>query len=242
MGSKNRIAKYILPIILDGRKRGQWYVEPFVGGANIIDKVCGKRIGADSNEHVISLFQGIQNGFIPPDIVSEKQYNRVRRERSVDPLTAFIGLGCSYGGKWWGGYARSNANNGNPRNHCSESKRNILKQSPSLQGVKFVHSKYRDLILPPNSIIYCDPPYAGATKYVCDDFDHDEFWQWCRDMQGEGHQVFVSEYAAPDDFECLWSKPIVSSLTKNTGAKIGVECLFKVCTRIRRRRNRCKNQ
>ena len=35
MGSKNRIAKYILPIILKDRKEGQWYVEPFVGGANM---------------------------------------------------------------------------------------------------------------------------------------------------------------------------------------------------------------
>lgn len=32
MGSKNRIAKEILPIILRDRKPNQWYVEPFVGG------------------------------------------------------------------------------------------------------------------------------------------------------------------------------------------------------------------
>ena len=39
MGSKNRIAKEILPIILKDRVKGQWYVEPFVGGCNMIDKV-----------------------------------------------------------------------------------------------------------------------------------------------------------------------------------------------------------
>lgn len=46
MGSKRRIAKDILPIILENRTPEQFYVEPFVGGANMIDKVQGKRIGA----------------------------------------------------------------------------------------------------------------------------------------------------------------------------------------------------
>lgn len=32
LGSKARIAKEILPIILKDRKVGQYYVEPFVGG------------------------------------------------------------------------------------------------------------------------------------------------------------------------------------------------------------------
>ena len=37
MGSKNRIAKYILPIMLESRAEGMTWVEPFVGGANMID-------------------------------------------------------------------------------------------------------------------------------------------------------------------------------------------------------------
>ena len=32
LGSKNKIAKYILPIILKDRTEGQYYVEPFMGG------------------------------------------------------------------------------------------------------------------------------------------------------------------------------------------------------------------
>ena len=43
MGSKARHAKELLPIILKDRKEGQWYVEPFVGGCNMIDKVTGKQ-------------------------------------------------------------------------------------------------------------------------------------------------------------------------------------------------------
>lgn len=225
MGSKNRIAKDILPIILKDRKPNQWYVEPFVGGCNIIDKVYGNRIGADNNEYVICLFKAIQNGFIPPDTISEEEYKKAQKERKVDALTSFIGFGCSYSGKWFGGYARGNTNNGEPRNYCLESKKNIMKQKDALSGVIFDCVSYNKLSFPPKSIIYCDIPYKGTTQYK-DKFNHLAFWDWCRDMVEQGHSVFVSEYNAPDDFECVWSKEINSSLTKETGSKKGIERLF----------------
>ena len=61
MGSKAKHAKEILPIILKDRKPEQWYVEPFVGGGNIIDKVSGHRLGADSNEFVICALETIRD-------------------------------------------------------------------------------------------------------------------------------------------------------------------------------------
>ena len=64
MGSKARIAKYILPIILKDRKPDQWYIEPFVGGANMIDKVEGSRIGADINELLISALINIRDDIL----------------------------------------------------------------------------------------------------------------------------------------------------------------------------------
>ena len=82
------------------------------------------------------------------------------------------------------------------------------------------------LEIPDNSIIYCDPPYKNTTAYKTNSFDHDKFWQWVRNKTNDGHTVFVSEYTAPNDFECVWQKEIVSSLTKNTGSKIGIEKLF----------------
>ena len=41
-GSKRRIAKDILPIILRDRKNGQFYVEPFVGGVIPYVELPGK--------------------------------------------------------------------------------------------------------------------------------------------------------------------------------------------------------
>lgn len=52
------------------------------------------------------------------------------------------------------------------------------------------------------------------------------FWQWCRDMVSKGHTVFVSEYNAPDDFECVWSKQVASVLGKKGANKKPIEQLF----------------
>ena len=63
MGSKNRIAKHILPIMLKEMEDKGYttWVEPFVGGGNTIDKVpeTYKRIGADLNEHTIAAMLGL---------------------------------------------------------------------------------------------------------------------------------------------------------------------------------------
>ena len=212
--------------IFKDRKENQYYVEPFVGGANMIDKVDGNRIGADSNEYNICLFKGIQEGFIPPNFISEDEYKKAQANRDITPLTAFIGYGCSYAGKWFGGYARGNDVKGSPRNYCLESKNNILKQARGLKGIEFKHSSYDELEIPSNSIVYCDPPYEGTTKYK-DTFDYTKFWEWCREKSKEGHQVFISEYNAPTDFECIWEMKVNSSLTKDTGSKKATEKLFK---------------
>ena len=75
MGSKNRIAKHLLPIMLaECEKHGitKW-VEPFVGGANMIDKVPDtfERVGYDLNGHAIHALIDIRdNAKSLPDLVS----------------------------------------------------------------------------------------------------------------------------------------------------------------------------
>ena len=59
IGSKSKIAKYIVPIIQDfiDKNNIECYVEPFVGGANIIDKInCKYRYGYDIDNIVIDLY------------------------------------------------------------------------------------------------------------------------------------------------------------------------------------------
>ncbi len=224
MGSKARHAKELLPIILANRTEGQWYVEPFVGGANMIDKVDGNRIGADYNEYLAEMWKAVSCGWNPPEYFDESEYSVVRenKEQYDKALVGYVGFALSYSGKWFGGWCRDRAGK---RNYVNESYKNACKQFPNLRGVDFRHSSYQDLAIPANSIIYCDPPYKDTTKYK-DSFDHEPFYEWCRQKHKEGHQVFVSEYQMPEDFICVWSKEVNSSLTKETGSKKGVEKLF----------------
>ena len=219
MGSKNRIAKHILPIMLKERGDRTW-VEPFVGGGNLIDKVEGFRIGADLNPYVIEALKLIRdNPESLPDHVSEEMYQELKSKKELNGVTGWVAFSCSFGAKWFGGYAR-----GEGRNYCAEAKRNALAQSPNLKDCLFINSSYQLLDIPKNSIIYCDPPYEGATKYK-DGFNHSEFWEWVRTKSLEGHSVFVSEYDAPDDFICVWQKTLTTGLSTSESIK-AVEKLF----------------
>lgn len=226
MGSKARHAKQLLPIILKDRKPDQWYVEPFVGGGNVFHLVSGNKIANDSNMYVVSMLEAVSNGWVPPSTITEEDYNYARNNRFSMPKfeVGFIAIGASYSGKWFGGYARGNNSKGEPRNYALESRNNILKQALGLQGVYYSGS-YEEMPIPPESIIYCDPPYADSTKYDTG-FDTNKFWKWCNSLVEQGHQVFVSEYEAPAGWVCVWQKEVNSSLTKNTGGKKAIEKLF----------------
>ncbi len=229
-GNKSRIAKLILPIILKDRKPNQYYVEPFVGGANLIDKVEGLRIGADSNEYVIELLKSLQDGWTPPDRISREEYYYIKENKDENKaLTAWVGVCCSYGGKWFGGFLSDyqeskRTKNGRLPNHQDEARRGVLKQVANLTSIHFIHSDYAFLEIPENSIIYCDPPYMNTVKYK-DEIGYSHFWNWCRSMHHEGHTIFVSEYEAPSDFTCVWSKEVSNTLSKQNKFK-SVEKLF----------------
>lgn len=225
MGSKNRIAKHILPIMLQHKKEHQCWVEPFVGGGNIIDKVTGNRIGADINPYVIEALVAIRDNVhdLPKTNLefTENDYVKLKTDDTYK-YKGYAGFAFSYGGKWLGGWSRNKKVN---RDYVAESYRNALKQSKNIQNVEFLTTSYDRLILPKTSFIYCDPPYKNTTKYKTN-FDYEAFWQWCRDKSKENHTVYVSEYNAPEDFICVWQGQINSSLTKNTGGKKGLEKLF----------------
>jgi len=230
MGSKRRIAKYILPIILKDRKPDQWYVEPFVGGANMIDKVGGNRIGADNNKYLIALLKHCSEGKSKElsDYITEEEYNHIKNNKEKYSMVevAHCGFNSSFGAKWFGGYTRARKNGWNRDVICG--KNLLIKQMNNLAGVHFINTTYQKLDIPKNSIIYCDPPYQNTTKYKTGDFNHAEFWQWCREKTTEGHKVFISEYNAPDDFECIWEKQISNTLANKSHNKKPVEKLFKL--------------
>ena len=231
MGGKSRIAKHILPIILKDRQEGQWYVEPFCGGCNTLSEVTGNRIGADSHYYLMQLWQAVSLGWLPPEAISLDLYNTLRLHVKKDlpttnPLYGYVGFQCSFGGKWFGGYVSYESQDriGRTRKDLM-GYLNALKQFPRLKDVIFKHCSYEDLKIPGISIIYCDPPYEGTTGYSKGGFNHDHFWEQCSNWVFDGHKVFVSEYNAPSDWVCVWSKAQKTGF--NLGkAKPSIEKLF----------------
>mgnify|MGYP001591798010 CR=1 FL=1 len=238
MGSKARFAKHMLPIVLKDRTEAQTYVEPFAGGMNMIDKVEGKRIANDISTELIEMWKALVCGWKPPHRITKEQYVHARENKKEyeSHLLGWIGFRCSFSGDFFNGgcandYPQSRRRkDGTLPNYQQEAINSTAKQVPKLKGVQFENKNYWELEIPPNSVIYCDPPYEGTTKYVGrNEFNHTLFWDWCREKSKQGHKVYVSEYNAPDDFVCVWEMKTKSQLSANGstgGNKISTERLF----------------
>lgn len=184
MGSKARIAPEIMPLILEGRKEGQYYVEPFCGGCNSLACADGKRIGSDMNQYLIAMWKGLQAGVERPRIITKEMYDAARRDFRCgrndhydDFRIGWIGFMSSFNGKFFQGYTGNTTVN---RDYIRESINNIERQIARLQDVAFFNCGYEELAIPDESIIYCDIPYRDTSKYnVKKGFDYDRFWSWC---------------------------------------------------------------
>jgi DNA adenine methylase len=240
MGSKARFSKYILPLILKDRQLEQWYVEPFAGGMNLICDVENKRIANDKNKYLIAMWRGLSENRKRPNEIPKELYDKARIEYNNqtnlefdDFMIGWIGWMGSANGRFFdGGYSgKSNTKIGSVRDYIKEAISNVEKQLPKMVGVQFENKDYTELELPNSSIIYCDIPYKGTKQYsISKHFNYSEFWDWCREKANQGHTIFVSEYEAPTDFECVWHKEVKSSLSANSkfgGNKLSVEKLFK---------------
>lgn len=202
MGGKSKIAKEIVPIIqrhIEARGTGK-YVEPFVGGANIIDKVeCESRMGLDINRYLIALFNHIQSGGELPQTITREEYSKVRaaRDQYPDWYVGCVGFLASYNGRFFdGGYSGTvKTKTGLVRDYYNEARNNLLQQSAHLQGVSFGCSDYRELEFE-NCVIYCDPPYSGTKQYNNTRFNSSEFWELMR-RWSENNTVLISEQTAP---------------------------------------------
>lgn len=222
VGSKSRHAKEIISVMSSGSTLGA-YVEPFVGGANMIDKVDARlRVGNDICPMVITLLSAVRDGWIPPESISEEEYAEAKANQDGSARNAFIGFLCSFGSKWFGGYARSK----DGKNYAAIGHRSLIKQSENLKGIVFSNLDYREVLIPRGATLYCDPPYKGVTGYSSGAFDHDEFWEWCRRGAYSGDRLFVSEYQAPEDFVCVWSKKTTSNIDSRSSNFDRIERLF----------------
>jgi len=200
LGGKSRFGVEIARIIRSKRRKNQVIMEPFCGMCYVSQHLYPELvICSDLCKPLILLHQAIQQGFIPPDFISEEEYAELKirwKEGEDSPLIGFAGFACSFSGKWFGGYAR-----GNSRNYCSEAKRSLLKRHRLLKKIWFRYGNYRSLN-PKGCLIYADPPYAGTTGYSFGEFDTTIFWKIMRNLSFD-NTVLISEYKAPSDFNII---------------------------------------
>lgn len=90
-------------------------------------------------------------------------------------------------------------------------------------NVKMFFGDYQNVEILPDSVVYCDPPYYGTAEYKDGGFDHRRFWDWIRTRD---FPVYVSEYAAPEDFISVWSKEKTCSYSSTNNSKKTVEHIF----------------
>ena len=217
-GSKARLRKYILPILQDciDRNKAESYIEPFVGGANMIDHIrCKERIGSDNNSELIELLCYMRDSpdlAIFPDDCSFSHYAEVRQSRKEMsgkypvPYTAGVGYFGSYAGRYFdGGWGKDPTGK---RNIYKERLRYAREQAPLLKDIVFKHLPYTAYSAShfKNCVFYLDPPYRNTKAYDGKNgFDYGRFYDFCREIAKDNF-VFISEYQMPSDFKCIWSK------------------------------------
>ena len=226
-GGKTRTCKEIADSIQYNLKKGQLFISPFVGGGWVECLVQGTKECYDKHRYLIAMYNELQRGWKPPEVITKEQYDYVREHPDVEPhLTGFVGFGCSFAGKWFGGYAKDSSD----RNFCLNARNSILRKIKGFRNTKFECKDYKD-ISPSGAVIYCDPPYEGTAQYskqIVGDFDSDEFWATMRKWS-ENNVVIISEYNAPDDFNCIWEQTVQLDMRDSDNKKeIRKEKLFSV--------------
>lgn len=105
------------------------------GGTTFVSLFCGscvieslinadKKILNDKHEYLIEMYKALQNGYELPENLSKEEYQDIKANKDRDKaLTGFVGFGCSFVGKWFGGHAQNRAG----RNYCLEAKKHTMK-------------------------------------------------------------------------------------------------------------------
>lgn len=225
LGGKVRIAKPIANVLLTETTH-DIYVEPFLGAGSVAELVVPhfvRSILADTHPDLVMMWQAALEGWDAPHEVSEEEY-RALRHAAPSALRGFVGFPCSFGGKWFGGYARDPHST---RTFADTASRSLALKASRIQGAEVRLSDYRNLVFPDESVVYADPPYASTTRYLgTDGFDNGEFWRVMESWVDRGCEVFVSEYQAPKGWEPVWSGTVLSSIAGKGNDRTVREHLF----------------
>lgn len=238
MGSKSKYASQIVPILqkIINDNNIETYIEPFVGGANIIDKIqCPSKYGFDKNQTLIALHNKgqIDPGGIPEHGSSEwwykakDEYRTAQGQFTSDNHTLSlweIGAIAFFASFSNGGFSRGYAKNSNTRDYYNEAYRNFMTQvaNKEYQNITFEYiTDYSEIAIGVNELWYCDPPYQNTKPYGYKfeiGFDYDKYWNWIREIS-KNNFVVCSEQSFPEDFDIIWEQQVKRTCGKDNNYK-----------------------
>jgi DNA adenine methylase len=213
-GGKKRMADEIYNVLISlesktGHKNLQ-YLEPFCGMCSVLLKFAvnephRKLNASDANPDMILLWNAIKTGWKPPSKCTRTLYDNLKNSNKHSALRGFIGIVCSYSAAFFHSF-RDNYIPGSANISCRRGSKQLINCTKHLSNAKFKCQNYNN-INPKNMLIYCDPPYRNnkITNPYFKHFDSDAFWELMR-IWSRRNIVVVSEYTAPNDFICIWSK------------------------------------
>jgi DNA adenine methylase len=204
LGGKARLAKHIVPFLVEKLQPEGRFIEPFVGGFNIVPELRklapgfpGRRIYCgDAHYGLIVLYRALRNGtFTPPDTLSPEEYTALKARKDwSDPRTTFAAFGCSFMGMAFTSYARDNQGT----NYCLRAKNGLLKKLGAMTNVNFYWGRYEAAHPHDGDVVYADPPYRDTAEYAgTPQLDYENFYVWCEAAARAGAAVFVSEFTVP---------------------------------------------
>lgn len=104
------------------------------------------------------------------------------------------------------------------------------KQASDLFNITLKCSEYKEYATQhyKGCVFYLDPPYLNTNSYgINPTFDYEVFWDWARELS-KNNYVYISELAAPKDFEIIWNRSTLVSIdAQSNNTKTRNECLFK---------------
>jgi DNA adenine methylase len=234
VGGKARIARHIVAAVLaDTDSRGVWF-EPFVGGGNVLEAAApyfDRCYAADVHPDLIMMWEYVTAGGMIPQYISREEYAALRY---AEPswLRGLAGFGASFGGCWFGGYGLQRIDAKHPTGNVYSGTRKTIERQAAVfgrYGVRFRCVRFGVIVPPAGSVVYCDPPYAGAVGYAPGEFDRAAFfdtltsWAACR-------HVYVSEYVLPAGVSAkrIWSGTRRTTLKASDNSEIRIESLFRI--------------
>lgn len=226
LGGKFKLRKPISEIINKHYEPDRTFVSLFCGACNVESLVNFDNIILnDKNEYLMAMWQDFFNGREFKNKISKEEYYYIKEHCKDDKgLYGLIGFGSSFSGKFWGGYA-----SGEGRNFADEAIRGNIKITNNLKKHNTILSNkdYKDVKIPINAVVFCDPPYFNTTKYSKGmSIDYTEFWNYMRELS-KSNLVFISEEQAPEDFIPIFEKEQRRFVCRDKdNQKISTEKLF----------------